>query len=865
MNALIVFSHLPWHSVWQRPQHLVTRFARRWPVLFVEEPSHASGPPRAEQEQVHPGVTVLRPRTPIEAGGFHDRQLPAIRPMLQEAVGALGSARYGVYTFTPMALPLMQDLDPVTIAYDCMDELAAFRFAPRQLPQREGALLRVANVVFTGGPSLYRSKRTLHHDVHCFPSSVDPEHFARGRDEAFAHPDLAGLPRPRLGFYGVIDERLDTELVRGMAALRPDWQFVFVGPVAKVDQASLPRAPNLHWMPKQPYEALPRWVAGWDLCLLPFAQNESTRFISPTKTLEYLAADKPVVSTPVGDVAALYGDVVRIAADAPSIVSECETLLAESDKARRGRVEASRHLVERTSWDRTAEAIVALLDQSSRQGLRDEARALLAGGGAAPRSAGSGRPREAECLVLGAGPTGLSAAYHYGRGATLLEREARVGGWCRSIEDAGFTFDCAGHIMFSNEPAVHELYRRLLGDNVVWQDREAWIYSKATYTRYPFQGSLYGLPPDVLKECLVGAIEARFGALAAPAAPKAHVDCCGDGTDVPGLDATCARGAGEPPRNFEEFILATWGRGIAKHFAIPYNRKLWTYPLAEMETSWLGGRVPLPDLEQMIEGALKPAPKPMGPNARFGYPRRGGFQALMDGFLPHLQGPLELRADVVRVEPGKRVVTLADGRRYRYEALVSTLPLPDLVRMIGDDAPAEVRAAAHRLRRVSVRCVNLGIGRADISDKHWIYYPEDTVFHRVFLQGNASPGNNPPGGFALICEISHSPAKPLPCTGPALIERCRRDLVRVGLIRDDDPILCAHEVDMPYAYVLYDHHREAAVRRIREWLAPQGVLLAGRYSEWAYYNSDHAFMAGRNAAERAAAWVASPPADAAIA
>ena len=144
MDALIVFSHPPWRSVWQRPQHLITRFARRWPVLFVEEPSHTSGPPRAEQEQVHPGVTVLRPRTPIEAGGFHDRQLPAIRPMLQDAVAALRSARYGVCTFTPMALPLMQDLDPVTIAYDCMDELSAFRFAPRQLPQRESALLHVA-------------------------------------------------------------------------------------------------------------------------------------------------------------------------------------------------------------------------------------------------------------------------------------------------------------------------------------------------------------------------------------------------------------------------------------------------------------------------------------------------------------------------------------------------------------------------------------------------------------------------------------------------------------------------------------------------------------------------------------------------
>src|SRR5215217_1374651 len=205
-------------------------------------------------------------------------------------------------------------------------------------------------------------------------------------------------------------------------------------------------------------------------------------------------------------------------------------------------------------------------------------------------------------VVIGAGPTGLSAAYHLGRNSILLEQADRVGGWCRSIEDNGFTFDMAGHIMFSNDPYVHELYQLLLGDNVHWQDREAWIYSKGVYTRYPFQGALYGLPPDVIKEC----------------------------------------------------IYQVWGAGIAKHFAMPYNRKLWAVPLSEMETSWLGGRVPLPDLEEMIEGALSPVPKPMGPNARFGYPLHGGFQALMDGFLPQLRGPVWLNTRVNGVSPSRR-------------------------------------------------------------------------------------------------------------------------------------------------------------------------------------------------------------------
>lgn len=482
-------------------------------------------------------------------------------------------------------------------------------------------------------------------------------------------------------------------------------------------------------------------------------------------------------------------------------------------------------------------------------------------------------------IVIGAGPTGLSAAYHLGPDALLLEQHDRVGGWCRSIVDNGFTFDYAGHIMFSNDPYVHDMYRLLLGDNVHWQDREAWVYSKGVFTRYPFQGSLYGLPAEVIQECLIGAIEARYGIAAAPEKPDsgnivrlrgrnlngdakdgAVDDCCADGTAdaFNGAESSCAPRAGDEPRNFEEFIYKVWGRGIAKHFAVPYNRKIWAVPLDEMETSWLGGRVPLPDLEDMIAGALSPKPKPMGPNARFGYPLRGGFQALMDGFLPHLQGELRLNTRIVAVSPARRELTLADGSVLGYGTLISTMPLPQLIRAMDHEAPAEIRAAAAQLRHTSVRCVNLGIGREKITDKHWIYYPEDTVFHRIFVQGNASPHCNPAGGFGLTCEITYGPEKPLPCDGEDLIRRCIDDCVRVGLIRDDDPIWAANQVDMPYAYVIYDHGRAARVQRIREWMRERGILLAGRYSEWEYYNSDHAFIAGRQAAEEARA-LAYPP------
>lgn len=493
-------------------------------------------------------------------------------------------------------------------------------------------------------------------------------------------------------------------------------------------------------------------------------------------------------------------------------------------------------------------------------------------------------------VVIGAGPTGLSAAYHLGEDVLLIDQNETVGGWCRSIEDGGFTFDYAGHIMFSKEEYVHKLYEMLLGDNVHWQDREAWIYSKNVYTRYPFQGALYGLPPEVIKECILGAIEARFGNLdpAKPTPgtngngngrlngngnrkhqlsatdyrlsttsyvagdPKELVDCCADGVvdSFNGQDgASCELNYSGEPRNFEEFIYKVWGKGIGKHFAIPYNKKLWAVPLNEMETSWLGGRVPLPDLGEIIEGALQPVPKPMGPNARFGYPLRGGFQALMNGFLPHLKGELKLSTRVTAVSPSRHTLTLDDGTEAAYEQLVSTMPLPVLVKLMGSEAPAEVRRAAEGLRHVSVRCVNLGIGRENLTDKHWIYYPEDTVFHRIFVQGNASPHCNAPGGFGLTCEITYSEHKPLPCDGDELIKRCIEDCHKVGIFNEDDPVWVANQVDMPHAYVVYDHARPKNVATIRDWLATKDIVLSGRYSEWEYYNSDHAFTAGKAAAE----------------
>ncbi len=718
--ALVVFSHLRWNFVFQRPQHLLSRLAKRRRVLFIEEPlESATGEAHWEIDAPEPNVKVCRPRTLSSAPGFHAGQLPGLATMVDDLLHAEGVDKYVLWFYSPMAAPLAQSLRGEATIYDCMDELSAFLHAPPELLLREIELLQRADVVFTGGPSLYRAKKDRHPNVFCFPSSVDAKHFGQARSEAGDASEQAALPHPRLGFFGVIDERFDIDLLASLAEARPGWQFCMVGPVVKIDPTTLPRHANIHYFGQRTYADLPSFLAGWDVCLLPFARNEATRFISPTKTLEYMAAERPIVSTPIADVAEPYGDIVYLGATPDSFLAACERALSASADERAARTTKMRAVLARTSWDKTVVAMEAIIQEAIRKNraVRSRKNRLAASASTPALSAGAGRSGEAfghrraqaksstpPVVIVGAGPTGLSAAYHLGKDALLLEQNSHVGGWCRSIQSKGFTFDYAGHIMFSNDPYVHELYRLLLKDNVHWQDREAWIWSKSVYTRYPFQGALHGLPADVIKECLLGAIEARFGPLSSTGAPpqlNGHAngsalkdkpakgalangkngrngtgrhcdhgdikDCCADG--IMESTARLLQRNGTPasastePKNFEEFIYKVWGAGIAKHFAIPYNRKLWAVPLSEMETSWLGGRVPMPDIGEMIDGALNPVPKPMGPNARFGYPLRGGFQALMDAFVPLLEGPTRLQTRVSKVSAPRGSSRLTTGRR----------------------------------------------------------------------------------------------------------------------------------------------------------------------------------------------------------
>jgi UDP-galactopyranose mutase len=351
VRDLICLSHLRWNFVFQRPQHLLGRAAGERRVFFVEEPFATDGEPFLEQRTSPEGVRVCVPHLP-DPNLASPATLEVLARLLHALVEEHEIVRPVVWHYSPMWEPVFRGVDASAVVYDCMDELSAFRFAPPELLERERSLLRRADLVFTGGRSLWEAKRDQHPSVHCFPSSVDVEHWRQAREGLPEPVDMADIPHPRLGYAGVIDERLDLDLIREAAARRPDWHWVLVGPVAKIDPASVPRSPNVHLLGGKEYTELPAYMAHWDVALMPFALNESTRFISPTKTPEYLAAGLPVVSTPVRDVVRTYGEpgLVEIAAAPDSWIAACERALEDRDPGRRTRADA---LLDTMSWDTT--------------------------------------------------------------------------------------------------------------------------------------------------------------------------------------------------------------------------------------------------------------------------------------------------------------------------------------------------------------------------------------------------------------------------------------------------------------------------------------------------------------------------------
>jgi UDP-galactopyranose mutase len=356
---VICFSHLRWNFVYQRPQHLMSRFANQGRVFFIEEPLPTDGDERLDIVEESGNIFVCIPR-------LHSPQAETAKKIadkLSDLCLDRGITRYIAWFYTPMMVDWSRKLSPLAVVYDCMDELSAFKNAPPQLREQERRLFEKADLVFTGGMSLYEAKKAQHHSVHGFPSSIDTKHFAKAKAIAYDVPEQASIPHPRIGFVGVIDERSDLELIGAVADLCPDHSFVMVGPVVKIEESSLPRRENIHYLGPKNYDELPGILSGWDVAMMPFALNESTRYISPTKTPEYLAAGLPVVSTAIADVVRPYGDLglVNIAATPEEFAVAISEALEEDGEPRR---HVADEFLSRSSWDKTFEAMSARIAEA---------------------------------------------------------------------------------------------------------------------------------------------------------------------------------------------------------------------------------------------------------------------------------------------------------------------------------------------------------------------------------------------------------------------------------------------------------------------------------------------------------------------
>jgi UDP-galactopyranose mutase len=461
-ETLICFSHLRWDFVFQRPQHLMTRFARTRRVFYFEEPCGydvgQTEPDLWMQTCERSGVIRVVPRVPT---GLSERELEdTIRRLLDRMLVTEGVRRPVLWYYTPMMLGFSRHLAAGAVVYDCMDELANFKGAPPELMGLERELFAKADLVTTGGYSLYEAKRLQHANVHAFPSSVDREHLGQARTmtDGDEPADQASIEHPRLGFYGVIDERMDLELIDQIAAARPDWALVMVGPVVKIEEDDLPRRPNIHYLGGKKYAELPRYLAGWDVALMPFAVNEATKFISPTKTPEYLSGGVPVVSTPITDVVRSYGhlDAVAIATTAEEFVAACDAALAMRAAGTQWLNDADKLLAD-NSWDNTFKAMSKLVEESVTRRAQATERRYSEGSKVTPII---GRAKAYDYLIVGAGFAGSVLAERLasdaGKKVLVIDRRPHIGGNAYDVKDeAGVLMHQYGpHIFHTNSEDI---------------------------------------------------------------------------------------------------------------------------------------------------------------------------------------------------------------------------------------------------------------------------------------------------------------------------------------------------------------------------------------------------------------------------
>jgi len=432
-----------------------------------------------------------------------------------------------------------------------------------------------------------------------------------------------------------------------------------------------------------------------------------------------------------------------------------------------------------------------------------------------------------QIVILGAGLAGLATGYGLSaatREYRIFEAEERAGGVARSVTQDGFVFDHGPHILFPRVDRAKELIQQLLAGNLVERNREAWIYhhSQQVLTRFPFQHHLHGLAPEVVKDCLLGAVQA-------------FIDARSRGDGVP------------PPSNYRQWMEESFGTGITEHLMGPYARKIWTVDPSEMSYTWIGDRVPVPEMEQIISGALSSVEDRFGFNPEFMYPREGGIEALSRGFVPTVEAQLETNMRATKIDPVTRTVMFADGRIVEFRRLVYTLPLPELLRLV-DDLPDDVRRAVAGLKHNSILCVNLGIDRPAISDKHWIYFYEDQFpFHRISFPMNLSPETTPSGMSSISTEVAYSDWRTLDKT--TIIEQTVAALRVAGILEESDRVVTDGVLDIHYAYIIYDLQREAHLEVIYRYLREHGIEPCGRFGRWEYLNMDRTIESGLSTAD----------------
>jgi protoporphyrinogen oxidase len=431
-------------------------------------------------------------------------------------------------------------------------------------------------------------------------------------------------------------------------------------------------------------------------------------------------------------------------------------------------------------------------------------------------------------LILGAGLTGLSCAYHLGGDYLLVEKEDEPGGIVRTrVRGEGFLCDGTGHWLHLRDRHIRELVHRLLPGQLVEHERRAAIHLRGVFTPYPFQANTYGLPRDVVLDCLLGLLQARHPEDFGRPAPTA------------------------PPANFQEWVVRHFGEGIAKHFMVPYNEKLLGVSLRELQPEYAERFIPRPSLEDVVKGALGFSRESLGYNAKFLYPREGGIGALPRAFANTLKIPPRCRTTVERVDLRRHTATLSDGRQVRFERLVNTAPLPLFVAML-DDAPEEIRSAAGRLRATAVHYFDLGVRGpgAAASHYHWVYFPEpEFIFYRVGSYSAVHPPAAPPGCRSYYVEMSGGVAEWL--GQPAkLRERVIADLRRAGILTESDEILFMELCRIPFAYVVFDQHYERCRGLIFDYLARHDVFTGGRWGGWGYGGMEDAVLDGKAAADQ---------------